>query len=168
MSLHLPDLDAVTREFMLREFDEQPSAPAVLSRHGLSRWPEMMRDAIEYGDDTTLLADLLNDSMLFVSHRTAHRNGVAYQRVVNHRHASERLAASEFNTWYVLGVAARFLDEGIPYVEVVRAAAPSWAALGCAEHEGAIVATREVYDGLRAGTWLHAHPVCFQSIQRPA
>lgn len=165
MPLYLPDLDPTTRDYMLREFDSEqagsPYIPAVLSAHGRSVWPTMMRNAIEFGDDETLINDLLGTPAVFVQQETYQRQGLIRTRSVNARQAAERLGTSEFNTWYVRGLAARFLDEGISHVMVYRAAEPKWTPSGCTAHEGTIIPVQEVYDGHRARYWPSEDPDAF-------
>lgn len=165
MSLYLPELDSTTREHMLREFDDEqarlPFVPTVLSAHGRNVWPALMRDAIELGDDVTLLNDLLRDPAVFNEQETYQRQGVIRTRTVNPAQAAERLATNEFNTWYVRGVAARSLAEGISHVMVYRAAEPKWAVAACSEHEGVVVPVQAVYDGHRAKYWPEGNPDAF-------
>jgi hypothetical protein len=105
MPLYLPDLDRTTRECMLQEFDrEQATLPyisPVLSAYGRSVWPSLMREAIEMGDDVSLFNDLLAVPSVFIQQESYRRQGVTRMRTVNARQAAERLATSEFNTWYV-------------------------------------------------------------------
>ena len=166
MALLLDELDDTTREHMLREFEmemssENPFKPATLSLKGRAAWPNLMRDAIRDGHDGTLHAALLNDPALFNSHESYVRNGVAHQRAINHEQASERLATSEFNTWYVRGLSARLLAEGVETVEVYRAATPRWEPGGCAAHEGMIASVQAVYDGHRSAYWPVSNPDAF-------
>jgi hypothetical protein len=165
MPLYLPDLDPTTRHYMLLEFDseqdESPFVPAVLSAHGRIIWPTMMRNAIELGHDGSLINDLLGDPSAFTPEETYRQKGVIRTRKINRRQSAERLGTSEFNTWYVRGLAARFLAEGISHAMVYRAADPKWAAAGCTNHEGAIVPVQEVYDGHRARYWPTENPDAF-------
>jgi hypothetical protein len=165
MPLYLPDLDPTTREYMLREFDSEQAGssyvPAVLTAHGRTVWPTMMRNAIEFGDDDALINDLLGDPSVFTPEESYQRQGVTHTRRRNLRQSAERLGTNEFNTWYVRGVAARFLAEGISHVMVYRAAEPKWAVAGCSEHEGTIVPVQQVYDGHRARYWQTEDPDAF-------
>lgn len=165
MALYLPDLDATTREYMLREFEMEQAGssyiPEVLSPYGRQVWPRMMRDAMEFGDDTSLLADLLRDPSVFNEQESYVRQGVMRTRKINAQQAATRLATSEFNTWYVRGVSARYIAQGISHVMVYRAEEPKWAAAGCSEHEGSIVPTQDVYDGHRAAYWPTRNPGAF-------
>lgn len=165
MPLYLPDLDPATRKHMLDEFDaEQAGLPylsTALSAHGRSIWPTLMREAAAYGDDVTLLSDLLSIPDAFNQQESYQRQGITRTRAVNARQAAERLATSEFNTWYVRGVAARFISEGISHVLIYRAADAKWAVAACTEHEGTIVSVQDVYDGHRATYWPIANPSAF-------
>jgi hypothetical protein len=165
MPLYLPDLDPRTRQYMLREFDseqdESPFVPVVLSAHGRRIWPTMMRNAIEFGDDETLINDLLGDPSAFTPEETYRRQGVIRTRSIDPRQSAERLGTSEFNTWFVRGLAGRFLAEGISHVMVYRAAVPKRAPAGCTDHEGAIVPVQVVYDGHRARYWPTENPDAF-------
>ncbi|WP_089153797.1 hypothetical protein [Micromonospora sp. NBS 11-29] len=165
MSLYLPDLDPATREYMLREFNSEqagsPFLPPTLSAQGRTLWPTMMRNAIEFGDDDTLINDLLSTPGMFSPQEAYTRNGVPRTRKVNLRQVAERLGTSEFNTWYVRGLAARFIVEGISHVMIYRAAEPKRAVAGCTQHEGSIVSVQEVYDGHRARYWPAEDPNAF-------
>ena len=166
MTLVLEELDPTTREYMLREFESEiasstPYVPATLSETGIAAWPELARSAIREGDDATLLASLLADPTLFRSHEANLRKGATRPAVINHRQASDRLATSEFNTWYVRGLSARLLAEGVTEVEVYRAAPPKWKIASCAAHEGRIVQVQVVYDGHRSAYWPESNPTAF-------
>lgn len=179
--LALDDLDEVTREHMLREFVAEQAAPDPyvpfrLTPDGADIWPTLMEEAIQTGSDESLHLALRNAPGLFASHEPWVRNGVTRMRAVNQNQASEMLATSEFNTWYVRGLSARLLEENVPYVEVYRAAVPKWEVAGCASHEGRMVATQDVYDGHRAAYWPVENPTafsvpfqpgCHHSIRRP-
>ena len=171
MGLILHELDQLTREFMLREFDAEQMdplryVPKVLSSIGRERWPLLLRAAIQSGNDDTLeealsaQPDSLNSTESYV------RNGIVRRRTLNPRQASERLAKSEFNTWYVRGLSARLLSERVDEVKVYRAGFPKWEPGDCATHEGLVVPVRVVYDGHRSRYWptedLSAFAVPFQ------
>jgi hypothetical protein len=91
--------------------------------------------------------------------------------------AAERLAVTEFNTWYVRGLAKRLLDEGVTQCQVYRAALPKWEPADCTKHEGQAYPVKDVYDGHRAKYWpeprnpnafsIPAGPSCHHTIRRP-
>lgn len=165
MSLDLPELDLVTRGHMVREFGAEqagrPFVPSVLSAHGCVEWPSLMREALTAGDDVTLLDSLLRVPSLFNRQESYRRQGVVRLRSVNVRQAAERLATSEFNTWYVRGLSARLLAENVSEVEVYRAAEPKWTVASCAQHEGRTFSVQKVYDGHWAHYWPVADPNAF-------
>ena len=136
---------------------------------GLTEWPDAMRQAITDpdGSEVTLAAAL-------------NRQGYwqptdARKRRVNVAGASERLAVSEFNTWYVAGLAARLEEEGGTRCRVYRAATPKRERIGCSAHEGQIYALAEIIrspDWLLASPWgawqasIPAGPGCHHTIER--
>lgn len=182
MVLSLEELDAVTRAHMEQEFlaerNENPYLSERLTAYGAEVWPQMMLDAIRGGDDDTLIYALRSvPGVLMQRESFRTRRGELRSRVINPYQASELLAVGEFGTWYVRGLAARLLAEGVEEVEVYRAAPPRWAIGACARHEGLRVATQTVYDGHRAGYWpvenpnafsVPFGPGCHHSIRRPS
>lgn len=180
MALNLTELDATTREHMLREFDVEtdsdlPYLPASLTDHGKRQWPTLMRLAIADGDDTSLMSALCADPAIFVERETYVLNGMRRERAVNPRQAAERLATSEFNTWYVRGLSARLLAENVDRVEIYRAGEARRSPAECSAHEGLIVEVRDVYAGHRAKYWptpsqsafsVPFQPMCHHSIRR--
>jgi hypothetical protein len=97
-------------------------------------------------------------------------------RRVNVAQASERLAITEFNTWYVAGLAARLQEEGETCCRVYRAAIPKRESAGCSAHEGQTYALEEIIAGHRVGYWpppgvpgklsIPAGPGCHHTIER--
>ena len=161
--LALTELDAATRGHMEAEFADELSrpdrfVPLRLTPHGRSVWPKLMGEAIRSGDDATLHAALAADPELINRTEIYERNGVLRERKVNRAQAAEMLSTSEFNTFYVRGLSAKLLAEGVETVEIYRAAEPRWSAAACASHEGLVVQTRAVYEGHRATYWPEANP----------
>lgn len=161
MTLRLPELDRLTRERMVRAFDEEeravPYRSQLLTLRGRHEFPTMMRAALVDGDDESLgealaVPEFWLPSEQLRDQRTARR--------VNVRQAASRLAMVEFNTWYVRGFAARLLDEGEPRCVVRAARDRSWDP-ECPQHDGLIVGTRLVYNGHRARYWPTPSPAAF-------
>lgn len=179
MALLLEELDDATRVRMHGEFlaewgAEDHFVPASLDVQGVAEWEEILGAAIQSGDDATLAA-ALGRSGLIKQRETYPRNGRTYERTVNVAQRAEQLATSEFNTWYVRGLCARLLDEGVERVQVYRAAPAKYAVAGCSTHEGALMSTRVVYDGHRASYWPEVNqqavsvpmqPGCHHSVRR--
>lgn len=178
--MHFEELDRVTRIKILEAFDEEeesgnPYRGKDLSGVGLNAFPSIMSQAITGGDEETL-REALAVPAFWNPTSTYDRNGVARSRRVNVKQASERLAISEFNTWYVRGLTARLIEEGVQYCQVYRAAQPRWEPADCEEHEGQLFPIREVLDGHRKRYWpepgdplattIPFNPGCHHTIRR--
>lgn len=176
------ELDEATRERMLRRFEAEESSgnpyrSEVLSQLGLADWPDIMRQAITdpEGSEVTL-AHALNRPDYWQASETYVRNGIARQRGVNLTQASERLAITEFNTWYVAGLAARLQEEGVADCRVYRAGVPKWQPAECSVHEGQTYDVAQIIAGHRIGYWpppgvvgqlsIPAGPGCHHTIER--
>lgn len=181
MSMNFRELDAVTRDWMDRrlaveELSGAPYRSASLSETGLRSWPSLIREAITNpsGTETTLAASLsLPD---FWNETRPDPRSKSGRAKINVRQASELLALSEFNTWYVAGLAHRLLDEGSAQCVVYRASEPKWSQAGCSQHEGQVLEISDIIDGHRAGYWplpgnpnvlsIPAGPGCHHTIAR--
>jgi hypothetical protein len=176
------ELDEATREWMLRRFEAEesggnPYRSEVLSQIGRVHWPDIMCQAITDPDGSEVtLAVALNRPGYWQATETYVRNGIARQRSVNLAQASERLAITEFNTWYVAGLAARLQEEGATRCRVYRAGIPRWQPAECSVHEGQTYAVAEIIAGHRIGYWpplgvpgrlsIPAGPGCHHTIER--
>jgi hypothetical protein len=140
------------KEFHAEEGAGNPYRSPRLSPAGLLAFPGAMAEAILHGDEETLVQALSspeywNPTELYT------RSGVTRERVINPAKAAEFLAWTEFNTWYVRGLARRLLDEGEELCQVYRAA-PAWQPRAeCLQHDGQIYRLQEIYDGHRARYW---------------
>ena len=157
MAMNFEELDATTRAHMLEEFEAEeasghPYRSKNLSAAGLSAYPSLMRAAIENGDEESLGASLQVPSYWNPT-ESYERNGVVRQRQINVQQASERLALTEFNTWYVRGLAKRLITEGVTDCQAYRGATPKWEPADCAAHEGQMFQVHEIYSGHRAKYW---------------
>lgn len=157
MPMQYEELDGTTREYMMAEFEKEEAGGApyrskTLSDEGRLIFPDKMREAIRSGDETTLFV-ALGHSRYWVPTESYVRSGVPRQRRVNVRQAAERLALTEFSTWYVRGLARRLLEEGVAQCQVYRGSQPKWEPGECSSHEGAIVSVQIIYDGHRARYW---------------
>lgn len=166
--------DQMWREFLLEEASGAAYRGANLSPAGRKDWPGLIEVAIKETDERWLQRAVALPAY-WMSDETYERNGKELSRAINLSQASERLAVSEFNTWYVRGLAGRLLGEGVESCEVYRAGDPKWTPADCAQHEGLVVAVEAVYDGHRARYWPAAdrtafsvpfQPGCHHSIRR--
>lgn len=157
MAMNFEELDDKTRSYMLEEFEAEESGSNPyrgkgLSASGRAAFPDLMREAIKGGNEQTLIAALSNPSFWDPT-ETYVRDGVQRERRVNVRQAAERLGLTEFNTWYVRGLAKRLIDEGVANCQVYRAAIPKWEPAECSQHEGQVLPVKEIYRGHRARYW---------------
>ena len=182
MAMNFNELNGTTREWMLQRFEAEESSgnpyrSEALSPAGLVNWPDLMRQAIADpdGNEVTLAAGL-NRAGYWQATETYVREGVSRQRRVNPVQASERLALTEFNTWYVAGLAARLQEEEVARCRVYRAGIPKWQSAACSAHEGQTYAVTEIIEGHRVGYWpppgVHGRlsipvgPGCHHTIER--
>ena len=182
MAMNFKELDTTTRGWMLARFEAEeasgnPYRSGVLTPDGLETFPELMRQAITdlNGDETTLAASLRSASYLNPT-ETYVRDGVRRVRRVNARQAAERLAITEFNTWYVAGLAHRLRDEGHSQCRVYRAAEPKWQPAACSTHEGQTYPVETIINNHRISYWpppgipdqlsIPAGPGCHHTIER--
>ena len=157
MGMNFEELDAVTRRWMQVEFDDEESGGSAYRGKGLSptgkaAFPGLMQAAIREGDEETLSDALMNATYWEPTEQYV-RNRVVRDRQVNVRQAAERLSLTEFNTWYVRGLARRLMDEGVTNCQAYRAAAPKWEPAECSQHEGQIYEVRVIYVGHRVRYW---------------
>ena len=157
MAMHYEELDEKTRAIMLSEFEAEqsggnPYSSKALSAHGQEVFPQLMRDAIKQGTEVSLAAALA-DASLWDPMEKFVRDGVPQERKRNIPKSAERLATTEFSTWYVRGLARRLMDEGVEKCQVYRGAQPKWEPGDCAKHEGLILDVKTVYANHRARYW---------------
>jgi hypothetical protein len=157
MAMNFEELDEVTRGYMLKEFEGEESTPGpyrgkVLSLTGLAAWNGLMSEAIRSGNEESLTVSLQNQAY-WQPTETYIKNGVQRVRNVNSQQAAERLALTEFNTWYVRGLSKRFLDEGVAECQAYRGAIPKWEPGDCTSHEGQILQVQVIYSGHRKRYW---------------
>lgn len=177
MLLNLTELTPDVRASMLAEFETElaggaPFFPARLTDDGRKLWPDLLRLAITDHDDEWLMTALLEEGLIVNVEPSARAH--AGVKAVNVRAAAETMAMSEFNTWYVRGLSALLLAEGVLTVRVYRAAMPKWAVAGCDVHDGQVMDTQLVFDGHRARYWpartdafaIPYQPNCHHSIER--
>lgn len=165
---------------MLAEFDAEetsgrPYRGSGLSAMGLSVFHDLMREAIQWGTEDTLITALANPRC-WERHEIYYRTGKPRIRQVNVQQAAERLGLTEFNTWYVRGLAKRLLEGGVAHCQVYRAAESKGLADTCRLAKGQVLPVEEVSRGHRAHYWpgpgdaealsVPAGPGCHHTIRR--
>lgn len=173
MAMNFEELDSSTRRYMLVEFEIEQSSgnpyiSKTLSEEGLAAFPDFMRHAIISGNEETLAASLADLSLWKPTDSRGHR--------VNILQSAERLAITEFNTWYVRGLAKRLMDEGVAHCQAYRATSARAESSSCSRHENQVFSVKELYDGHRARYWpapgnpkavsIPAGPSCHHTIRR--
>lgn len=125
MPLYLAHLDKRTRELMLEEVEydiqrNQLYIDPVLSGQGVHDYPNLLRDAIESGDETTL-AQALDERRRIERTLTRRKPSGGYTISAVSGTAAQQIAEGEFNRYYICAVARRAIDEGIEELVVYRA-----------------------------------------------
>lgn len=120
MGIRYSNLDPVTRTLMRAESElgghyESPR----LNAEGLSRWVDMLNQAIENGDDDWL-AEQLRTLPYFNSEEPYVRNGNTHWRRINIEHAAQQLAEGEFNRYYLRGLCRRAQNDNVTDLVVYR------------------------------------------------
>ena len=163
------------KEFLAEENGGNPYRSKILSREGLLAYPEIMHKALLQGSEETLAVELSRPEY-WLPYTTYQRSGKLFKRSVNFEDAARRLAITEFNTWYVCGLASRLLNEGVEECEVYRAEIAQEPRDECLTHEGARYLVQAIYEGHRARYWpppgnksalsIPAGPNCHHTIRR--
>jgi hypothetical protein len=125
MALVLENLDERTRQLMLEELQydlarSQLYLSPYLSGQGVHDYPDLLRRAMETGNDETLAEDLRKLRRVERSFQKR-KPGGGYQTVTVPSNAAEVVAQSEFNRYYIRAVARRAIEQGIPELVVYRA-----------------------------------------------
>src|SRR4030095_560867 len=125
MSLFFEHIDDRTRQLMLDEMDydiahNQLHISPFLSGQGQWDYPNLLRKAIQKGNDTTLVQDLrARRRILRALPRRKPKGGYVIAATVEN--AAEVLAESEFNRYYIRGLARRAIEDDISELVVYRA-----------------------------------------------
>jgi hypothetical protein len=125
MALYLENLDERTRQLMLDELEydiahHQLHISPFLSGQGQRDYAHLIREAIQSGSDQTLAEALSAHRRI---NRTQPRRQLkgGYSIASTPENAAEILAESEFNRYYIRGLARRAIEDGIPELVIYRA-----------------------------------------------
>ena len=115
MALHYENLDENTRSFMLSEVDLDLSHEKLymsprLNELGAQNYVSLLKEAIEHHDDAWLAQQLRSRGYM--------KDYTQRGRVPVDAH--ETLSEGEFNRFYIRGLCARVIEEGMSQVEVYR------------------------------------------------
>jgi len=125
MALTYHNLDARTRHLMLEEMDydiahNQLHISPFLSGQGQRDYVNLLREAIERGNDETL-ANSLQVHRRITRTLPRHKPEGGYMITATPANAPRILAESEFNRFYIRALARRAIEDGIPALVVYRA-----------------------------------------------
>jgi hypothetical protein len=165
MPLQYENLDPITRRFALDELDDDLKSGAFhasdrLRPTAIQEYQRLLRDAVRYYDDLWL-EERANDLLVDFESRRTRSGGQTTARLP--QMAARMLAESDFNRYYMRGVAQRALDEDRQVVEVYRARLSMEPRPESAEMEGRRLPAREVLEYLRGSR----EPGTFLPLARP-
>ena len=124
MSLHLADLEACTRRFMLEELEADLAAGTLyrspqLSEHGVEQYQGLLRAALADGTDASFAEALGECDAVRPPGRWQNSKDVAAEDATVA--ATVLLAEREFHRFYIRGLCRRALDEGVETLVIYRA-----------------------------------------------
>lgn len=148
--MNFQELTPTVRAAMIGALEDEEAAgrpyqSRTMSQEGLEAYPRILRVAINSGTEMTLAADLADPRFWKAQN--------ARGATVNPTASAAALALTEFNTWYVAGLAAVLQDEGATHCEVYRADDPRGSAASCSVHEEQTYPLADVVAGHRIGYW---------------
>ena len=125
MALYFENLDERTRQLMLDEMEydiehHQLHISPFLSGQGQRDYENLLRDALQNGDDETLAQSLREHRRIL---RTLPRRNPSggYSIAATAENAAQVLAESEFNRYYIRALARRAIEDGISELVIYRA-----------------------------------------------
>ena len=150
MSMNFEELTPPVRVPMLAAYDAEvdsgrPYESSVMSPEGLAAYPDLLREALRAGDEVTLTRAISNPRYW----KATNARGAA----VNPAASASALALTEFNTWYVAGLAAVLQAEGATDCDVYRAENPEGDQGKCKAHEEQTYPLVDVIAGHRIQYW---------------
>jgi DNA repair photolyase len=166
MALYLENLDDRTRKLMLDEVDydvarNQLHISPLLSGQGQRDYPNLLRDAIQSGDDQSLSQGLRAHRRIIRTQPRKKPQG-GYIIAGTPENAADVLAESEFNRYYIRALARRAIEDGVSELVVYRAKPVRSPRPGSEALVESTVKPQEILDDLRS------HPGEFPAMGVPA
>ena len=126
MALYFENLDDRTRGLMLDEMESdiannQLHISPFLSGQGQRDYTSLLRDAIQKGNDETLAQSLREHRRIVRTQPRRLPKAGGYSIAATPENAAEVLAESEFNRYYIRGLARRAIEDGITDLIIYRA-----------------------------------------------
>lgn len=150
MAMNFHELTLTVRAAMIAALEDEeasgrPYQSKIMSPQGLEAYSSIIRASINSGTEVTLADDLADPRFW--------KEKNARGATVNPMAAAAALALTEFNTWYVAGLAAVLQNEGATHCEVYRADDPRGDRASCSAHEEQPYPLADVVAGHRIGYW---------------
>ena len=125
MALYFENLDDRTRQLMLDEMEyditnNQLHISPFLSGQGQRDYANLLHEALEGGNDETLAQNLREHRRILKTLPRRNPKG-GYSIAATAENAAEVLAESEFNRYYIRGLARRAIEDGIQELVIYRA-----------------------------------------------
>ena len=125
MALYFENLDDRTRQLMLEELDydiahSQLHISPFLSGQGQRDYAFLLRDALQYGTDESLAESLRAHRRIIRTLPRRQPKG-GYSIAATPENAADVLAESEFNRYYIRGLARRAIEDDVEELVVYRA-----------------------------------------------
>src|SRR5687768_11535489 len=129
MALYFENLDDRTRQLMLDEMQydiaqNQLHISPFLSGQGQRDYTNLLREALENGNDETLAQNLREHRRILRTLPKRNPKG-GYSISATPENAAQVLAESEFNRYYIRALARRAIEDGIQELVIYRAKAVS-------------------------------------------
>jgi hypothetical protein len=126
MALYFENLDDRTRQLMLDEMDydvdhNQLHISPFLSGQGQRDYPNLLREAIQSGNDETLTQRLQEHRRILKTLPRRQPKAGGYSIAATPENAAQVLAESEFNRYYIRALARRAIEDGISELVIYRA-----------------------------------------------
>jgi hypothetical protein len=126
MTLYFENLDDRTRQLMLDEMEydienNQLHISPFLSGQGERDYPNLLREAIQNGNDETLAQSLREHRRILKTLPRRQPKAGGYSIAATPENAAQVLAESEFNRYYIRALARRAIEDGISELVVYRA-----------------------------------------------
>ncbi len=120
MGLNYVNLNETTRRFMLLEFETgNHFLSPRLAEVAKPRWPDTLRDALQYHTDVWLERELIRRTMMLGTETLkSPMGGKTMTRAINKEQAAKTLAEGEFNRYYMRGVCLAAKARGFSQVIV--------------------------------------------------
>jgi hypothetical protein len=125
MALYFENLDDRTRQLMLDEMEydiaqNQLHISPFLSGQGQRDYTNLLREALEDGNDETLAQNLREHRRILRTLPKRNPKG-GYSISATPENAAQVLAESEFNRYYIRALARRAIEDGIQELVIYRA-----------------------------------------------